>query len=163
MAAFRHTFASRKRPPYLLLLPLLSACGESASLPGQAVVTDYHQADSPPAFAQFLRSAAPAPRVPVVYFYADWCGPCRRFRAALPSPQVDAALRQATLIKVNVASCQELAAYYGVTAVPTFVKVDRQGKPLATITSAEWDEDSPAEIAPIRARLVSSTAYELKH
>lgn len=98
-----------------------------------------------------------------MYFYADWCGPCRRFRAALPSEQVDEALQHATIIKVNVDSCQELAAHYNVTAVPTFVKVDAQGQPVATITSSEWEEDVPAEIAPVMAKLANSAAYNLKH
>lgn len=147
---------------YLLAALLLTACGESATHPPKAIITEYKQADSPVAFVEFVRSVAPAQRVPVVYFYADWCGPCRRFRAALPSEQVDDALRQTTLIKVNVDSCRKLAAYYNVTAVPTFVKVDAKGQPLATITSAEWGEDVPAEIAPVMAKLVNGTAYNLK-
>jgi len=75
---------------------------------------------------------------------------------------VDEALQQATLIKVNVDSCQDLAAYYHVTAVPTFVKVDRQGKPIASITSDKWGEDEPAEIAPVMAKLVNTASYDLK-
>jgi thioredoxin 1 len=147
---------------YLFATLLLTACGESATHSSKAFVTEYRQADSPAALAQFVQHEAPVQRVPVIYFYADWCGPCRRFRAALPSEQVDEALQRATLIKINVDSCQELAAHYKVTAVPTFVKIDTQGKPLATITSAEWDEDAPADIAPVMAKLVSSTAYDLK-
>ena len=147
---------------YLLAMLLLTACGESATRSSKAVVTEYKQAGRPEAFAQFVRNAGSAKRVPVIYFYADWCGPCRRFRAALPSEQVDEALKQATIIKVNIDSCRDLADYYNVTAVPTFVKVDKEGKPIATITSAEWDEDVPAEIAPVMQKLVSSTAYDLK-
>lgn len=147
---------------YVFATLLLTSCGESATHSTKAVVTEYKQIDNPNAFAAFVRSTTPAQRVPVVYFYADWCGPCRRFRAALPSEQVDEALKQATIIKVNVDSCQELAAYYHVKAVPTFVKVDTQGNPIATITSAEWKEDVPAEIAPVMTKLVSSTTYNLK-
>lgn len=138
----------------------LTSCGAAATHPQQAVIADYKQCGSPQALTQFIRTATPTGRVPIVYFYADWCGPCRRFRAALPSGQVDEALQRATLIKVNVDSCQNLAAYYGVTAVPTFVKVDAQGRVLASITSAEWQEDAPAAIAPVMARLANTTTYD---
>ncbi len=151
---------------HLLLAGLLTAgltsCGSSTTHPTKAVVTDYARADDPQALAQFVRSATAAHRVPIVYFYADWCGPCRRFRAALPSEQVDEALKQAAIIKINVDSCRELAAYYHVTAVPTFVKVDAQGEPLASITSAKWQEDEPGEIAPVMAKLANTATYDVK-
>jgi thioredoxin 1 len=146
---------------YLFATLLLTSSG-AATHPTKAVVAEYTQADDPQAFAQFLRQVTPANRVPIIYFYADWCGPCKRFRAALPSEQVDEALRQAALIKVNVDSCQELAAYYGISAVPTFIKVDTQGKPVATITGEEWGEDVPDEIAPVMVKLANSTTYDLK-
>jgi len=146
----------------LFLLPLLAACSESATASRKAVIAEYTQHGTLVAFAQFVRSATRGQRVPVVYFYADWCGPCRRFRAALSSDPVDEAPQQTTLIKVNVDSCQELAAYYNVTAVPTFMKVDAEGQAVATITSAELGEDVPAEIAPVMAKLVNSQTYDLK-
>jgi thioredoxin-like negative regulator of GroEL len=145
---------------FLLGLALLTACAEPATHPTKAVVVEYKQAGSPQAFAQFLRSVTPTRRVPVVYFYADWCGPCRRFRAALPSPEVDEALKQAVLIKVNIDSSQALMTHYGVTAVPTFVKVDAQGRAVATITSDAWGEDVSTKIAPVMAALVNGSAYD---
>jgi thioredoxin 1 len=141
-------------------LVLVTACGEAPTHATKAVVREYKERGSPQAFAAFVRSAAVGQRVPVVYFYADWCGPCRRFRAALPNEQVDEALKHAVLIKVNIDSCQALAAHYGVTAVPTFVKMDAQGRAVAAITSDAWDEDVPAKIAPVMAALANGNAYD---
>lgn len=145
-----------------LLVGILYACWQSATHPSnpRASVIDYTQADAPSALVPVIRRATAAHRVPIVYFYADWCGPCRRFRAALSSEQVDEALKQATIIKVNVDSCQDLAAYYHVTAVPTFVKVNAQGEPVASITSDKWKEDEAAEIAPVMTKLATTAAYD---
>ena len=144
----------------LFLLPMLGACGNTSTYPTKAVVIQYKQADSPQNFAQFLPTTSLARRVPIVYFYADWCGPCRRFRNALPSPEVDKALQHAVLIKVNIDRCQDLAAHYGVTVVPTFVKVNAQGQAVAAITGDAWGEDVPANIAPVMAALVNGGAYD---
>ena len=140
---------------------LLIGCGESTTVPRKAMVAVYHSTQQGPDFVRFLQQAVPAGRIPVVYFYADWCGPCRRFRAALPSHEVDEALQRATLIKVNVDSCQELADAYGVQAVPTFVKVDAQGRALAIITSDKWGEDIPSQIAPVLDQLVNGHTYDM--
>ena len=138
---------------------LLTACTGPAAT-RQAAVVEYQQADDQQAFKQFLPRAVAAGRVPVAHFYADWCGPCRRFKAALAEPLVDAALQRATLLEINVDSCQALAAYYGVKAVPTFIKLDAQGRPLARITSDQWGEDTPAAIAPVMAELVQGRSYD---
>jgi hypothetical protein len=42
------------------------------------------------------------------------------------------------------------------------MKVDAQGNSVATITSAEWGEDVPDEIAPVMTKLVNGTTYNLK-
>ena len=61
----------------------------------------------------------------LVDFYADWCGPCKML-----SPVIDeiAELRgDVTVGKVNVDSCQNLAASYGVMSIPTLL-VFKNGK-----------------------------------
>ena len=144
---------------WLVASALLTACTSSASQ-HEAIVVEYQRADDPQAFKQFLPGAVAAGRVPVAHFYADWCGPCRRFKAALAEPQVDEALQRATLMEINIDSCQELAAYYSVTAVPSFIKLDAQGRPLAKITSDKWGEDTPDAIAPVMRELVQGRAYD---
>lgn len=61
----------------------------------------------------------------LVDFYADWCGPCKML-----SPVIDeiAELRgDVTVGKVNVDSCKNLAASYGVMSIPTLL-VFKNGK-----------------------------------
>ncbi|MGI4869623.1 MAG: thioredoxin family protein [Janthinobacterium lividum] len=128
----------------------------------KAAIVVYQHADDPQTFRQFLTGAVAAGHVPVAHFYGDWCGLCRRFEAALPDQRVQAALRNTTLVEINIDSCRALAAYYGVTAVPTFIKLTVQGQPLAKITSAEWYADAPEAIAPIMTKLVSTNAYNSK-
>lgn len=63
--------------------------------------------------------------VPVlVDFYADWCGPCRRLTSVLE--ELAAEMPEAMIVKVNVDDSPNLAAEYGVEAIPN-VKVFRNG------------------------------------
>lgn len=144
---------------------LLSGCGDQAppatgSAPPVATI-DYARLPPDSSLATVVAREMAQGRTPVLYFYADWCGPCKRFRATLPDAQVQAALAKATLIKVNVdEDAQELAGRYGVQAVPTFVKLNAQLEPVAVISSDKWDEDVAENIAPVMHQLVATTAYD---
>ncbi|KAG6041697.1 hypothetical protein E4U41_002780 [Claviceps citrina] len=58
----------------------------------------------------------------VVDFYADWCPPCRAI-APVFSKLADAHARKGRIAfaKVNVDRVQDIAARYGVSAMPTFM------------------------------------------
>ncbi len=57
--------------------------------------------------------------VPVlVDFWAEWCGPCKAL-APLLDAVADANVGKVKVVKVNVDDNQELAAEYGVRAIPT--------------------------------------------
>lgn len=145
---------------------LLSGCGDQtapAADSGQPPVATIEYNGQAPAdsLASVVTRETARGRTPVLYFYADWCGPCRRFRASLTDARVQAALAPATLIKINIdEDAQGLAGRYGIQAVPTFVKVDAQLKPQAIISGDKWTEDVPENIAPVMHQLVATTAYD---
>lgn len=59
----------------------------------------------------------------VVDFYADWCGPCKRF-----SPQFEkfseTYSKNIYFCKVNIDNVPEIAEYYEVASLPTFMFFD---------------------------------------
>jgi thioredoxin len=60
-------------------------------------------------------------------FWAEWCGPCRRF-----APVFEQAAQQhsdITFAKVDTEDQRELATRYGVTSIPTLV-IYRDGIPV---------------------------------
>jgi thioredoxin 1 len=70
--------------------------------------------------AEVLQSDTPV----LVDFYAQWCGPCK-----IMAPVIDEIARdyagKLKVVKVDVDEAQETAASFGVTAMPTFVVVDK--------------------------------------
>ncbi len=55
----------------------------------------------------------------LVDFWADWCGPCKRFAPIFE--QSSEAKDQIVHAKVDTEAQQELGAKYGVTAIPTLM------------------------------------------
>lgn len=63
-----------------------------------------------------------------VDFYADWCGPCKHIAPYIHS--LAKKERNIYFVKVNVDKVDEVANYFKVKAMPTFV-VLREGKEIA--------------------------------
>jgi thioredoxin len=93
--------------------------------------------------------AASQARLVLVDFWAAWCGPCKALAPILE--QVAAAeAHRAIVAKVDVDAEPELAARYGVRALPTLV-LFRRGEPVDRIVGLQ-------SAAAIRARLDAASA-----
>jgi thiol-disulfide isomerase/thioredoxin len=79
------------------------------------------RAEPPTANAESL-SPLPSPLSPILLaFHAEWCGPCRQMQ-----PVIDALGREGYSIRrVDIDRERELAARFGVNAVPCFIVVER--------------------------------------
>lgn len=99
------------------------------------------------ALAEQLATTLAAGKTPVLYFHAHWCGPCKAFKATLPDAQVEETMKDVDLIMINVDEAPELAGKYGVRYIPFFVKVDKAGTALKTISSSAWGEPTPTNVA----------------
>lgn len=76
-------------------------------------------------------------RLTVVDFYADWCGPCKRF-----SPTFDkmaASHPNVNFCKVNVDNVDEVATRYNIRSIPCF-HFFKNGNNLTNMTGASEEK-----------------------
>ena len=66
--------------------------------------------------AEVMNSKTPV----LIDFFAEWCGPCKMMAPVLDEVARDYA-GQLKVVKVDVDEAAEIAARFGVTAMPTFV------------------------------------------
>jgi thioredoxin 1 len=69
----------------------------------------------------------------VVDFYATWCGPCKMVAPVIE--KLSETVTQANFIKVDVDESPDVAAEYGVTAMPTFIFF-KNGEKVETVIGA---------------------------
>ncbi len=106
------------------------------------------------------RRDAASGRVFIVETTAEWCRPCKGVTKYLRDPAMTKALTGATLVRVNYDefSADELKSC-GIphASLPWFVMFDRDLRITDAITSSEWDEDIPANMAPVLSAFVHGT------
>ncbi|KAL7931336.1 thioredoxin-like protein [Trichoderma chlorosporum] len=86
-------------------------------------------------------------------FYADWCPPCKAI-APLYQTLADkhSADNQLAFAKVNVDHVQEVAAKYGITAMPTFLFF-KQGEQVAVNGEAAIQGADPRKLGAAAEKL----------
>jgi len=72
-----------------------------------------------------------------VDFYATWCGPCKMIAPHLD--EMDKTMEDVVFIKVDVDECEDIAAQYKITAMPTFIFIKANEK-VADLTGANIDK-----------------------
>ena len=72
--------------------------------------------------------------VVLVDFFATWCGPCRMLAPVLEQVAEET---EATIYKVDIDKCQNLAQALGISSVPAILYIPLDGEPAMTIGSRD--------------------------
>merc|ERR1712008_162070 len=73
----------------------------------------------------------------VVDFFATWCGPCKMIAPVLEA--MSSSMEDVVFLKVDVDDCEDVAAEYSITAMPTFLFIKSKGK-VAALTGANVEK-----------------------
>ena len=142
----------------LLVSGILGSCGTTP--PKEVQLIDFSSLELQQRdLSHLVVNAFEKKQTPVLYFSATWCGPCQRFKRSLKTEQVSNVLENVTLIMIDVDKdyiSENFSAAYGVNEIPTFISVDATGKTLKKVTSAEWPDDTPEQIALVMQGFIGS-------
>eukprot|EP00092_Neocalanus_flemingeri_P065051 GFUD01079040.1.p1 GENE.GFUD01079040.1~~GFUD01079040.1.p1 ORF type:complete len:106 (+),score=42.46 GFUD01079040.1:52-369(+) len=73
----------------------------------------------------------------VVDFHATWCGPCKMIAPHLE--EMSLTMEDVVFLKVDVDECEDIAAKYEISAMPTFIFIKSKTK-VADLTGANIDK-----------------------
>jgi thioredoxin len=68
----------------------------------------------------------------IIDFYADWCGPCRKVTPILKALATEYKGKLA-VYKIDVDKEKELARLFGVSSIPMYLFIPKEGKPQSTV------------------------------
>jgi thioredoxin 1 len=71
----------------------------------------------------------------LVDFWAEWCGPCKMIAPVLDELAAEQG-GKAVIAKLNIDEAPELAARFGITAIPTLI-VFKNGQPVTTLRGVQ--------------------------
>jgi hypothetical protein len=143
-------------PPTATTPPTSTATppASKSTMYGSLEVIDLDPDDGPlrTQLSDVVADAADAKNVVLVQTTAKWCKPCRGFEASLNDPRVQASLKNVTLVRLDIDEWEKTELKdlkMDVGSVPWFFKIDDKLKTLDAISSGEWDDDVPENIAPV--------------
>ena len=74
----------------------------------------------------------------VIDFYATWCGPCKMIAPLLDSIQ-QKYRGHLNVIRIDVDQDPATASSYGVSSIPTFVFLNKEGKEMTRLVGADGE------------------------
>ena len=90
-------------------------------------------------------------RKPFVYFYADWCSPCRALRNSLDDPLMIDAFNGTYIIQFDADAWGTRLAGTGfsIRGIPVLFEINNDGKPTGRkIDGGAWGDNIPRNMAP---------------
>jgi len=143
----------------LCVLTLVAACGDAPRAPshpgpskpgGARVVALPETGDFDRLVADAAANARAAGLEPYLEFTAAWCAPCRHFEQLRDEPTMTSALAGTLIIQADYDRWQAVADRLAVSAIPTWLALDAQGRPRPErrIDGGAWSEDTAANMAP---------------
>lgn len=112
-----------------------------------------------------LRESAKAGEQVVLWTVTSDCEPCAAVGRALPDSRMQRALGKVRLVRADAASFPVELRRLGVPIdnVPGFTLLDTHARALDHIHGGEWDDDIPANIAPILDRFLRHSLSARRH